>query len=171
VGVTTKHCVIFESPGTMFSETSTKEIGEWSTKLAVRMAADIVERHCAKPYCFRFETRLTADPVSDGQGGTLEVVAKTVKKSGRYFIGGRLRTLDDAERDGLPTERILVENMRCNSWPIVCETRNGYLSTRPFEAGDFVVSVDGEVLERGDDPKHVAYRADKIARVKAERGW
>ena len=171
MGVTQKHYVVFESPGTMFSESSTKEIGEWSTNLAARMAGDIVERYGAKPYAFRFETRLTAEPFPDGQGGTLEVVAKTIKKSGRYFIAGKLRTLDDVQRDALPSERILASNMECNKWPIVCETRNGYLSTHPFEADDFVVGTSGDIVERGDDPRHVAYRADKIASVKAKRGW
>ncbi len=169
--VTKKHYVVFESPGTMFAETSSKEIGEWSPALAVRMAYDVVERHNAKPACFRFKTMLVSPPIDGGQGGTLEVVPKTVRKSGRYFINGTLRTLDDVELAADPDERILMANMAGNDWPIVCETRNSFRSTQPFEREDFVVDGDGRVIERGDDPKHVAYRADKIARVKAARGY
>ena len=153
-----KHYVVFESPGTLFSESSNAEIGEWSTHLACRLAASVVERHGAKPYCFRFETRLVADAVDDGEGGVLEVVPKTVKQSGRHFISGVLRTVEDVRRDALPDERILLSNMECNDYPIVCETRNSYRSTQPFRQDDFVVDAAGNITERGDDPKHVAYR-------------
>lgn len=135
------------------------------------MATEIVERHGARPYAFRFETRLGADPISDGEGGTLEVISKTVARSGRYFINGRLRTLDDVVRDKKSDESILRSNMECNGYPIVCETRNGYLSTHPFEADDYVVDSDGNVIETGNAQKHVEYRAVTMDRVKRERGW
>ncbi len=45
--------------------------------------------------------------------------------------------------------------------PIVCVTTNVYRSTQPFEEGDVVVDAKGVIVERGDDPKHVAYRKAK----------
>lgn len=169
--ITDKHYVVFESPGTMFSETSEREIGEWSTQLAARMAADIVERHGARPYAFRFVTKRVSGPISDGSGGTLDVEPKVLKRSGYYHINGVLRTLDELEARADPTERILVSNMRCNHLPIVCETVNIWKSTRPFEEADFVVDPAGNVVERGDDQKHVAYRVATLKRVKQESGW
>lgn len=166
-----KHYVVFDSPGTMFTESSSREIGEWSTQLAVRMAADVVERHGARPYCFRFETRRSADPICDGDGGTLEVIPKTLSRSGRYFIGGQLQTLDELEARADPDNRILLANMSGNDWPITVVTANSYKSTQVFEETDCIVDEHGNIVCRGDAPEHVRYRADTIARVKRERGY
>lgn len=166
-----KHYAFFESPGTMFAEKSSREIGEWSTHLAASMATEIVERHGARPYCFRFETRREADPIDDGNGGTLEVMPKTVKKSGRYFINGRLETLDEVEAKADPEERIRIANMRGNDWPISVVTANSFRSTQIFEEGDCIVDADGNITMRGDAPELVRYRAETIARVKQERGY
>ncbi len=161
-----KHYVTFYSPGTLFSESTTKPIGKRDTREAVAMAEQIVERYGAKPYGFRFETRIVKDPVPDGEGGTLEVQPKTIDESGTYFLGGTLETLDDLERRAEPRDEICRSNMRRNGYPIVCSVVNGYKSTHPFTDDDFVVDASGAVVERGDDPRHVAYRAERIARDK-----
>src|SRR5579864_6757012 len=87
-----KHTVTFYSPGTLFSESTTKEIDSWDTKKAVEMADSVMERYNAKPYAFVFRTLKTHDDVSDGDGGFLKVEAKKEKESGYYFLGGKLVT-------------------------------------------------------------------------------
>lgn len=164
----TKHYVVFESPGTLFSETTSCEISEGDPRVACGMAEKIVERHGARPYGFHFETRREAGVLKDDDGVELRVEPKTVKHSGTYFINGTLRTLDDVIRDNKHDERVLRSNMESNDYPIVCETRNSYLSVRPFEHDDFVVDLAGKILRQGSDPELVEYRDRKIAEHKAE---
>ncbi len=109
-----KHYVTFESPGTMFSESTTRPIAEWDVRVAVGMAETVLERYNAKPYGFYFSTRLAVDPVPDGEGGFLAVEEKEVARSGLHYLGGRLRTLDDVRADNKEKERILRTNMECN---------------------------------------------------------
>jgi len=136
------------SPGTFCAEQTTRQIESWSTKLAVQMAHEIVERHRARPYGFRFETRIVAEPVPDGEGGTLRVEPKTVEKSGIYFLDGIIETLADVEARSTPKDRILIENMRCNHYDRIVTTRNGYSWCQPFNDGDHVVnSQTGEVSQ------------------------
>jgi hypothetical protein len=155
--------VVFYSPGTLFAESSAKPIERRDVAMAARMAADVTERYNAKPYGFQFETRIIADPIPDGEGGTMRVLAKAVDVSGTHFLCGTLETYDDVVKRDNPEESILRSNMRGMS-PIVCVTENSFLSTMPFEEGDCVLDVNGVVVERGDDPKWVAYRADVRAR-------
>ena len=156
-----KHFVTFMSPGTFVSEATTKPIEAWATRKAVEIGDGIVERHGAKPYGFRFETRLCTDPVPDGRGGTLKVEQKTIATSGMHFLGGRLETLDDVDRRADPKENVLRMNMSGNETWIVCIIDRGYRSTIPFEEKDVIVNASGDIVERGDDAKYVGYRAGK----------
>ena len=160
--------VIFYSPGTFVSEMTTNPIAERDTKLAVQMSETVRERYNARPYGFKFETRIVAEPVPDGEGGELMVQPKTVATSGMYFLGGKLETLDEVEARNDPKEDILRSNMRNASSHIVCVNENGYRSTLPFTEKDVVVNATGEIVERGDDPKHVAYRECVRARLAAK---
>ena len=159
--------VVFYSPGTMFAEVTSRPIESRDTRAAVAIAETIVERYQARPYGFRFETRIVANPIPDGRGGTLAVAAKTISESGTYYLGAILETIDDVASRADPREEILLRNMRWNDYPIVAVSTNGYRSTQPFREGDFVVDATGEVKERGDDPLHVAYRASVAARPQA----
>lgn len=161
MGTRRKHVVDFASPGTMFSEMSMMDIDEWDPVRAAQMAKDIVERHGAVPYGFRFRTLLTADPVPDGEGGTLEVRPKTDRKSGWHYLEAEVHTYEDVVREGGDND-ILLSNMRSNGWPLVAVSVRGYRSTQPFREGDCTVDVDGNVTARGDDPKFVEYRRRKI---------
>lgn len=114
-----KHFVTFYSPGTFVSETTTKEIDAWSVDLVVRMAKEIVERHRATPYGFKFKTQ-----ESDGWE------PKTVKESGMYFLGGKLLILDDIP--DVSENRILRSNMRNNGYDTVIENTNSWKVTLPF---------------------------------------
>ena len=149
------------SPGTLFAESTSLPIDSRDVALATQKAQDITERHNARPYGFRFETRVVADPVPDGEGGTLYVEPKTVDTSGMYFLNGRLETVDEVEARNDPKERILRANMQGNDMWIVCITTNGYKSTQPFTEKDFLVNASGVIVKRGDDPRLVEYRTRK----------
>lgn len=118
--MTEKHFVTFLSPGTFFSETTTKEIDTWSVDLAMQIARDIKERHGATPYGFRFETK-----TSDGWE------PKTVKSSGIYYLGGRLLTIDDIP--DTKWNETLRWNMKYNDIETVIENTNSWKVTMPFD--------------------------------------
>ena len=165
-----QHKVVFYSPGTLFSESSSKDIDSWDTRKAVEMAEAIMERYNAKPYGFVFETYKTHADVSDGEGGTLQVRPKLEKSSGVYFLGGKLETYDDvlARNEDSTNDRILLSNMRGNGMWIVCINTNSFRSTMPFEENSKIVDAAGTIIESGDDPKYVAYRATQTAKRDAQ---
>jgi hypothetical protein len=163
-----QHFVTFYSPGTFVSEQTTKPIKAWDISKAVTMSKRITERYNAKPYGFRFSTSLVAQPVPDGEGGTLRVEPKEVKTSGTHFLGGRLRTIDDVRADAKKAERILLSNMECNDIAVIVENTNSYLSTLPFSEKDILLADDGTIADRGDSPKWAEYRAVKKAEHEAE---
>jgi hypothetical protein len=156
-----KHQVTFYSPGTFMSEQSTYPIDSWDTVKAVEISETVVERYNAKPYGFVFTTQIVADDVPDGEGGTLAVTPKVVESSGIHFLGGRLETYDEVVKRNFPDEEILRDNMKYNGMWIVRVNTSGWKSTMPFTEKDCVVDSEGTIVERGDDPKHVAYRATK----------
>ena len=166
-----KHQVRFYSPGTLFSESSVHDIDGWDTAKAVEMAERILERYNAKPYGFVFETLLVADDVPDGEGGTLRVESKRVAQSGVHFLGGKLETYDDVVARNDDKENILRSNMRGNEQWIVCINTNSWRSTMPFDENDCIVDASGKIIERGNDPKYVTYRAEQLAKRKAESGY
>lgn len=153
--------VVFYSPGTFFDETQEEFIDPPAIAEAVRKAKKITERHGAKPYAFSFKLMLVADPIPDGFGGTMNVEPKMIEQGGLHFIDGKLLTIDQilARRD--TKDATMISNMTGNNYPIVCETRNSYKHVGVFGESDFVVSSNRELLERGDDPVHVAYRKSK----------
>lgn len=160
-----KHFVTFYSPGTLFSESTTKQIESWDPSLAVKLADDVLERYDAKPYGFRFETRVVVPDVPDGQGGFLKVETRLVNESGTYFLGGKLETLDEVEGRNDPKESILRYNMRCDAGCIVCVNTNSFRHTQVFGENDFVIDAMGVIVERGNDPARIAYRAEVKSRA------
>lgn len=166
-----KHYVVFFSPGTFVSEQTEKEIDTPDIRVAVEMAKSITERYGAKPYGFQFVLRKTHPPLDDGEGGKLEVLAKEIRRSGTYFIGGKLLLLSDLERSNDQNDRFLIDNMRINDYPIVIENTNSWKSTMPFREEDVLLTADGEIQVLGDNPQLKDYRLETILRIKRERGF
>lgn len=154
----TVHHVTFYSPGTFVSETTSRPIASWDAAAACEMATSIFERYNARPYAFAFSTSITAPPVPDGQGGTLNVQPRETARSGLHFLDGSVLTIEDVAARSDPKDDILLSNMR-GGMPIVVESINGWRSVHPFGAGDVVVNASGRVTERGDSPERIAYRA------------
>lgn len=166
-----QHTVTFYSPGTLFSEQSEKDIDSWDIKEAIKMAEKVTERYNAKPYAFVFRTYKTHDPVSDGEGGFLQVESKKEKETGYYFLGGKLETYDDVVARNLDSESTLRSNMKFNEYWIICINTNSFKSTMPFGEDDKIVDASGVVIESGDDPKWVKYRKEQLKKRKAELGF
>lgn len=166
-----KHQVIFYSPGTFVSESSSYDIDSWDMVKAVELSEKVSERYGAKPYGFIFETLLTAEDVPDGEGGSLKVHAKVTDKSGLHFLGGRLETYSEIVGRNDDKENILRSNMRNNESWIICINDNSFRSTIPFGENDCIVNARGWVVQRGDDPKFVAYRAEQLTKRKSESGY
>ncbi len=146
-------------------------IDDWDSVKAVEMAKSITERHGAKPYGFRFRTRLVAEPIPDGRGGTLKVEAKAIATTGTYFITGTIRTIEQVAADNIDSERILRSNMECNRMAYVVQNKNSYLTTMEFDEGDFVVDATGQIIERGNSPERMEYRAkieETVARLRSK---
>lgn len=126
-----KHFVIFFSPGTFFSEQTEKPIDSWNVNKAVKMARSIKERYDAVPYGFCFTTRERKDD---------ELDSKEIKRSGTYFLGGKVLTLMDIKKRNNPEDRILISNMEGNKWGKVVENCNSWKVVQPLRKGDKVIA-------------------------------
>lgn len=127
-----KHFVTFYSPGTFVAEDTTKPIDKWDVQAAVAMARTISERHHAKPYGFRFSTR---------ERGNADLDSKVTKKSGLYWLGGKVETLVEVKARATEKDRILVSNMECNGYERIVTNDNSWRWTMPLEKGDVVLDV------------------------------
>jgi hypothetical protein len=124
------HFVTFLSPGTFVFEETTKPIESWDAEKASEMARDIKERHGAKPFAFEFSTRARKDD---------ELDSKVVNRSGRYYLGGRVMTLDEVKSE-MPKEQILIGNMECNEWDRIVVNTNSYRTIQPLNDDDTVLN-------------------------------
>lgn len=122
------------------------------------MSCSVVERHGAKPYGFRFSTCNEADPLPDGDGGTLRVEPRQTAESAMHFLGGTVSTIDDVRRRAKADEKILLSNMECNNWAVIVENNNSWRFTTVFCEQDCIVDGAGEVVRRGCDADLVAAR-------------
>jgi hypothetical protein len=127
-----KHFVIFFSPGTFVPEQTEREIDSWDTDKAVAMSREIVERHGAKPFGFKFITR--------GRG-LLDLDSKTIKESGMYYLGGKVLTRAEIEARNDPKEAILRDNMRCNDIDRVIQNDNSWRYIGQFHDGDTLLDM------------------------------
>lgn len=130
-----KHFVTFLSPGTLFAESTTKEIESWDAKKATAMAREIIERHGATPYAFHFTTR---------QRSEAELDSKVVATSNTYYLGGVIETIADVKKRNSPDERILLSNMECNGYDKIIINTNSWKVTQPFREGDVLLAFKVE---------------------------
>jgi len=126
----TQHFVTFYSPGTFIAEETTKPIDAWDTTIALRMAAEVTERHGAKPCAFAFTTRSRGDADLD---------SKVVARSALHYFGVNVETLADIEARSAPADRTLIANMRGNGYARVVTTTSGWKATMPLRDGDVVL--------------------------------
>jgi hypothetical protein len=126
-----KHFVTFCSPGILVSEQTTKEIESWNITQAREMAESIKERHGATPYGFYFTTRSRDED---------ELDSKETARSGMYYLGGEVLTLDDVKARNDPNDWILISNMECNNWDRIIVNTNSWKFTAPFNENDVVLS-------------------------------
>lgn len=110
-----KHFVTFLSAGTFVAEDTTKEISDWDVNKAVEMSKKITERYGSKPYGFYFTTRERKDD---------ELDSKVTKRSGMYYISGKIQTLAEVKAENNPNNRILISNMECNKWDRIITSCN-----------------------------------------------
>ena len=128
-----KHFVTFLSPGTFVAEQTTKEIDAWDVDQAIEMSRSISERYGAKPYGFYFTTRSRADD---------ELDSRVTERSGTYYLGGKIETIDDVRARNDPSERILLSNMECNGWNRIIVNTNSWKVTQPFGDGDTLLEFE-----------------------------
>lgn len=127
-----KHFVTYYSPGTFVAETSEKPIDRWDTDMAVAMARDIKERYGARPYGFRFTTRSRDHDDLD---------SRVSDKSGMYYLGGKVETLEEVEARNDPKEETLRFNMRANGYKRIVTNTNSWRWTQPLDDTDVVLDV------------------------------
>jgi hypothetical protein len=96
------------------------------------MAKEIIERYGSKPYAFQFSTRSRTDN---------ELDSRVTKKSGMYYINGKIETIEEIRDRADPSERILLSNMECNGWNQVVTTFSPWKHTGVFNDGDAVVTM------------------------------
>ncbi len=126
-----KHFVEFLSPGTFVSESTTKSISSWDIEKAQELAHDINERHGARPYGFRFSTR---------ERGEDDLDSKETSRSGIYYLGGVIRTIEQVRAENNPDERILLSNMEGNGIDRVIENNNSWRHTSAFREDDVLLN-------------------------------
>jgi hypothetical protein len=164
-----KNYVNFLSPGSFVSECSSVKIENCDIKLALEKSKTILERYNAKPYGFYFETRLCHDDLNDGHGNLLKVESKTMEKSGMYYITGEIYTIEDIKARKNDKDEILISNMECNNWPLVIENFNSFKTIMEFKENDFIVALNGNIVESGTDSKYVEYR--RKSNIRYNQRW
>ena len=132
-----KHYIHFMSPGTFFSEDTVIEVDKHDVNEAIAKAINIKERYNATPYCFYFVTRERNENDFD---------SKVTYTSGNYFLGGKIETLEEIEKRALPSEAILLGNMKSNGWKKVITNTNSYRLTVPFSDDDTILEFKNEKI-------------------------
>lgn len=126
-----KHFVTFYSPGTFFQETNTEKIDNWDVNQAIIMADQIIQRHNASPFGFKFTTR---------EHGTNDLDSKQIDQSHMYYLGGTVYTLQEIIDQKDPDNNILIENMKNNHMEKVIINSNSYQWTRVFHDNDILLN-------------------------------
>ena len=127
-----KHFVTFFRPGTFVAEETTKEIASWNIEKAKKMSETVKKRYGATPYAFQFITRARSKKDLD---------SKIIKRSGMYYLSGRIWTLLELKNRNNPEDKILMSNMECNRWERVIENNNSWKWIQPFYENDQILRM------------------------------
>lgn len=127
-----KHFVKFFFPGMIVAEGTTKPIESWDVDKAVEMSKDIKEPYNALPYGFCFVTRERQDN---------ELDSREVARSGVYFLGGEVFTIEDIEQRNDPGDKILLSNMKSDGWDRIVVNTNSYKLRKALRENDHVLAV------------------------------
>jgi hypothetical protein len=125
-----RHFVRFYSPGTFVAETTEKPIDSWDVEAAKEMAAEVKERHGARPYGFCFTTR---------SRGPDDLDSKETAVSGMHYLQGKIETLAEIKARNNPDDHILIFNMEANGYDRVISTTKGWRWTQPFTNEDVLL--------------------------------
>lgn len=125
-----KHFVTFLSPGTLFNEETTLPINSWSVTKAKQMAKGIKERHGATPFAFYFSTRVRTEHDLDSH---------VLEESSRYYLGGKVETIEDVRKRKDPNESTLLINMKCNGYKKIITNTNSWKIVQPLNPNDIVL--------------------------------
>jgi len=145
-----KHFVTFYSPGTFVSEETIEKIDSWDVDKAIKMSRKIVERYNAIPFGFQFSTR---------ERGKKDLDSKETKRSGMYYLGGDVFTLEQVKALNDPKNEILIQNMECNKYEKVIRNQNSFTIWLPINAGDVV--LDGDFTKEGQGCANVVSEPDE----------
>jgi hypothetical protein len=137
-----RNFVTFFSPGTFLHEETTKPIKSWDVGKATEMARTITERYGATPFAFQFSTR--------GRNKN-ELDSRVMDRSGRYFLGGKVLTLEQIKARKDPEDKILISNMECNGWNRVVENCNSFKIVQPLGDDDTVLDFRPTSCQAGND--------------------
>lgn len=127
-----KHFVEYLSPGTFVSEVSNREVASWSVPDAIKMMGEIVERHGARPYGFRFYT------MSRGED---DLNASRTARSHIYFVNCDVLTAEEILADDDPRFATMRANVLGNGIKRVARTRHGWLAHLPMSDRDEVIEA------------------------------
>jgi hypothetical protein len=136
-----KNTVVYLSPGTFVPEVTERDVETWDPIRAAAEAQTVTERYDAKPYAFYFRR---VEVVQGPRGKVVEL--QELECSGRYFINGKVETLEEVEARATEDDgAALLRNMRINQIARIVTTQNGYhLHVCVFRDEDCVVTADME---------------------------
>lgn len=120
-----KHIVEYLLPGFMWPEETIRELPERSVKAAVKKAPE-------RAFCF------TLYDIEEAPyfGPDYKIVPVPKNKSGRYYLGGEIFTIDQV-RVLYGDDSILLSNMQNNDWDRIIRCNTG--NWQPFTESDTLI--------------------------------
>lgn len=147
-----KYYATFYSPGTLFSETSTKELEGKDEQSRIVEAATIAktinERYGAKPYGFSIYSQEEYEPIIQGNV-KYKADPKEINRTGIYYITGEIRTAADILSGTDNSEYILRRNVEINNIKAIITNTNSYKFNGEFREKDVLIDWNGNVIDLG----------------------
>ena len=122
--MTVEHWVEYRFPGTLFSETSTKQLN------GPDLASEAHKNFPRNAFGFQlFDVRVRKGKLEDGEKITQR---DRINKDTMYFPGGKVYSVNDIKALS-GDHRVLISNMEGNGWTHVVKTCQG--NWQPFDRG------------------------------------